>query len=401
MAVNEDLSAYSTTAASNTPAGSSNIGPDLDNHLRDIKRNIRRVAERYQGATTPEAFRGRDWLDTSGTASNKLELTMNDGTNEVPYIQLDTSAGTSTPLVHGTPIPTGSMAVQSASSVAITGGAIDGTTVGGTTPAAGDFTDLEATSSITLDTDASSIFTATTQSSGAAGHSPYLIMKRARGTKASPSAVLASDTLGRLLVRPYDDAGFTVSNLGEIKFTATENHTATNHGTEMSVLTTPKGSETPAVTFTAKDDQTVEFTAGLMLQSGQTLLDQYDEGTFSVGVDDGAGNSATLSSSCAYTRIGNEVSFRIGITLSSKGAMTSGNAVRITGMPFTAASSDDGGVINYAESLSLGANVALTYRHSGTTLSLWKWDTSGGPTSFKVSNLTDSTALSISGKYFV
>ena len=399
MAVNEDLSAYSTTAASNTPAGSSNIGPDLDNHLRDIKRNIRRVAERYQGATTPEAFRGRDWVDTSGTASNKLELTMNDGTNEVPYIQLDTSAGTSTPIVHGTPIPIGSMAVQSASSVAITGGAIDGTPVGGTTADTGNFTTIDATGNATANGYIRSI-PASTGEGLVDGYgytaSGKLRLSRSEGTVSSPSAVLSGQNISIIQSHAHD--GSALQNVATIAVSATQNHTGSARGVKTEFATTPNNSTTRTLALTLEQDQSATFENGLRLQSGQTLLDQYDEGTFSVGVDDGAGNSATLSSSCAYTRIGNEVSFRIGITLSSKGAMTSGNAVRITGMPFTAASGDDGGVVSYAESLSLGANVAITYRHSGTTLSLWNWDSSGGPTSFKVSNLTDSTVLSISGK---
>ena len=41
MAVTEALSALSTTPASNTPAGTDSIGTDLDDHLRDIKKNIR------------------------------------------------------------------------------------------------------------------------------------------------------------------------------------------------------------------------------------------------------------------------------------------------------------------------------------------------------------------------
>ena len=41
MAVNEALSALSTTPASNTPAGTDSIGTDLDDHLRDIKKNVR------------------------------------------------------------------------------------------------------------------------------------------------------------------------------------------------------------------------------------------------------------------------------------------------------------------------------------------------------------------------
>ena len=40
MAVNEDVSSYTTVAASNTPAGSDNIGSDLDDHLRDMKKNM-------------------------------------------------------------------------------------------------------------------------------------------------------------------------------------------------------------------------------------------------------------------------------------------------------------------------------------------------------------------------
>jgi len=41
MAVNEALSSLSTTPASNTPAGTDSIGTDLDDHLRDIKKNVR------------------------------------------------------------------------------------------------------------------------------------------------------------------------------------------------------------------------------------------------------------------------------------------------------------------------------------------------------------------------
>lgn len=41
MAVNEALNALSTTAASNTPAGTDSVGTDLDDHIRDIKKNIK------------------------------------------------------------------------------------------------------------------------------------------------------------------------------------------------------------------------------------------------------------------------------------------------------------------------------------------------------------------------
>jgi len=44
----------------------------------------------------------------------------------------------------------GTMAVQNANSVAITGGAIDGTTIGTTTPASGKFTTLDASGAVTF-----------------------------------------------------------------------------------------------------------------------------------------------------------------------------------------------------------------------------------------------------------
>ena len=54
MAVSETLSAYSTTANNNTPAGTDTVGPDLDNHLRDIKKNIK-VAVTNWYADTPRS----------------------------------------------------------------------------------------------------------------------------------------------------------------------------------------------------------------------------------------------------------------------------------------------------------------------------------------------------------
>ena len=57
MAVTETISAYSTTANSNTPAGTDSVGPDLDNHLRDIKKNIRVAATHWSGESA-ESIRG-------------------------------------------------------------------------------------------------------------------------------------------------------------------------------------------------------------------------------------------------------------------------------------------------------------------------------------------------------
>lgn len=93
MAVNESISAYSTTAANNTPAGSNTIGPDLDNHLRDIKKNIRLAVESSQGPSAPaDGFVGRWYADTSGSASDILALNIHDGGGFVHLFDLETSA---------------------------------------------------------------------------------------------------------------------------------------------------------------------------------------------------------------------------------------------------------------------------------------------------------------------
>lgn len=91
MAVDESLDALSTVAGSNTPAGTDTVGPDLDDHLRDIKKNIRKVSETSQGPTAPTGFVGRQRLATSATASNTLTWQMHDGAGYVSVMDIDTS----------------------------------------------------------------------------------------------------------------------------------------------------------------------------------------------------------------------------------------------------------------------------------------------------------------------
>lgn len=95
MAVTETLSAYSITAASNTPAGTDNVGPDLDNHLRDIKKNIRIAFEH----SNSEQVRGRLWFDQS--ASPIVALTYSDGVGDIPLLRIDESANNIDAIVDG------------------------------------------------------------------------------------------------------------------------------------------------------------------------------------------------------------------------------------------------------------------------------------------------------------
>lgn len=88
MAVNEDVSAYSVTAASNTPAGGDTVGPDLDNHLRDIKKNERRIAEHFI-TVSDENFKGRIKSTTSGS-THTLSYFADSG--DMEFVAIDDSA---------------------------------------------------------------------------------------------------------------------------------------------------------------------------------------------------------------------------------------------------------------------------------------------------------------------
>jgi hypothetical protein len=94
MAVNEGIEDYGAAAA-NTPAGSDNIGTDLDDHLRDIKKNLRFTSQQMKGATSPSHFMGRMWLNSSATATdNILPLAMSDGAAWIEYVDFNISANT-------------------------------------------------------------------------------------------------------------------------------------------------------------------------------------------------------------------------------------------------------------------------------------------------------------------
>ena len=403
MAVNEDLSAYSTTAASNTPAGGSNIGPDLDNHLRDIKRNVRRVAERYQGTTTPEAFRGREWIDTSATASTKLEVKLNDGLKEVVITEIDTSAGTSTPVVHGTAIPKGSMAVQAANAVNIDGGTIDGTPIGGTTPAAGDFAAITSNDNIQIDPATGAGYL----SAFGYGTSPTLNGYRSEGTKASPTAIINNVTALQVAAYGYD--GLSNKIAGRLSFKASENWSVGNNGMDAELSTTPNGSATTQVSMHLKEDGTVDFLAGLMLQSGQTLLDQYDEGTFTPKIWDDSlsdGEGQTYATQTGYwTRIGNRYFISGEIEMSSLGTLTTTQQVRLGGFPATSrAGARNSIVISRADGLALGAaGDSVTCRIGSTSDygTLYVWDATTGTSALTLAELTASGLIEFEGTFEV
>jgi ethanolamine utilization microcompartment shell protein EutS len=72
------------------------------------------------------------------------------------------------------------------------------------------------------------------------GDSPNFNFNTARGTLASPSAILSGDNLGQFAAAGYNGAAFPGSKV-KVTFIATENWTPTANGTAMSFQTTPNG----------------------------------------------------------------------------------------------------------------------------------------------------------------
>lgn len=86
------------------------------------------------------------------------------------------------------------------------------------------------------------------------GNSGALILRHARGTEASPVALLSGDRLGAILsAGQYSTTVGHIANSAGIIFEATEAWSATNQGSKAVVQTTPNGSTTRATvgTFTS------------------------------------------------------------------------------------------------------------------------------------------------------
>jgi hypothetical protein len=82
---------------------------------------------------------------------------------------------------------------------------------------------------------------------------PGIQLYKARGTRASPTAVQSGDPLGFLGAYGYGATGFSATSRASLSFYATENWTDAAHGTKAVIHTTPAGSVTPTDALTVWD----------------------------------------------------------------------------------------------------------------------------------------------------
>lgn len=119
----------------------------------------------------------------------------------------------------------GSIATQAASNVALTGGNVDGVSVGQNAPI------LNFTNTGTI----------TTQRFGSAG---AVIVRTAGGTQASPSVISASSSIALVTARGYDGANY--QNVGWINFISDGAISSSSSPGYVTINTTPSGSVSPA-----------------------------------------------------------------------------------------------------------------------------------------------------------
>lgn len=97
MAVNESLDALdAVTAANNTPAGTASVGTDMDDHLRDIKKNIRDAADHQVKELAPTGFEGQLHADKSRSASGIITMRFHDGAAFRDIFEFSTATAAST-----------------------------------------------------------------------------------------------------------------------------------------------------------------------------------------------------------------------------------------------------------------------------------------------------------------
>lgn len=136
----------------------------------------------------------------------------------------------------------------------------------------------------------------------------------------------------------------------------------------------------------------------------------YSTGTFTPTIQDDSlsnGESQTYSLQYgSYIRIGNIVFFKVNVTISSLGTLTTGQQARIAGLPFTAeGTANSGSTVVFGSSASLaltaGDYVTGLIPINVNYIALRKWSATTGMTTLLISELSVDGQLQGSGWYVV
>jgi hypothetical protein len=158
------------------------------------------------------------------------------------------------------------------------------------------------------------------------------------------------------------------------------------------IATAGKGIDFSAQTATATGSMAAE------------VLDHYEEGSFSPGLADASSNSFNMSVGVGrYTRVGNLVHAHGRVVAANLTGVTTTDAARITGLPFTVlnVAHAQGACVLDGESLAITSGTCATgrYLNNATHIDLRLWDSTGGVTALLVSEITANGELLFSITY--
>jgi hypothetical protein len=132
-------------------------------------------------------------------------------------------------------------------------------------------------------------------------------------------------------------------------------------------------------------------------------LDDYEEGTWTMGISFGGASVGVTSSTNTgtYTKIGRQVTVNGYLVVTSKGSST--GAARLTGLPFTVANTDG----NYSPANLWLAQVAFTNQFqayaaiNSTTIEFWESTELGTSTALTNADFANNSNIMVSLTYFV
>lgn len=149
---------------------------------------------------------------------------------------------------------------------------------------------------------------------------------------------------------------------------------------------------------------------GSNTSTGVNDLDSYEEGTWEPALTDDSFNTSegqTYSVQFGrYTKIGDKVFINMRMTMTGLGTLTTGDAVRIAGLPFTpntTANNVFALTVSRVFNVSLGGAYSVAAFCGGGTLGAlaYKFSTASGSTILTIAELTASGSIEISGFYQV
>ena len=235
------------------------------------------------------------------------------------------------------------------------------------------------------------------------------------GTVALSGTSQAWTTTGVITGATVEATGDTAAgDAAAMGYTATEGLILTGQGStndvtikndaDADVIEIPTGTTNVSIAgnLTVTGGQ-VAFPASQSASADANTLDDYEEGTFTPGVEFGGGSTGmTFSTQVGtYTKIGQRVNVEITVILSAKGSST-GNAT-VTGLPFTSNSlTNNWSAVTMRPSLISFANVPLADIAPGATIINFRESTEAGTvTSLTDADFSNTSSIRMSASYRV